>query len=615
MNQDKTTQLGTSSLQSLAACPERYEIKALIGQGGMGMVFCAHDKELLRDVAIKVLLFEGSREEESQQRFLREARTLDTLQHHPNIVNIYSSGLNAQGNPYHVMEYLEGSSLSKELAAGPLDAKRFYELFRQVLSGLAYAHERKVVHRDLKPSNIMHCKDADGSDLYKIIDFGIARIDQPTDQESKNLTRTNAILGSPLYASPEQCRGDKVDHLSDIYSIGCIMFECIRGTPPFLGETSFETMYKHMTEESVRLDLGSKAKSSIRLASLIERCLQKKAENRPQTVSEISAELNQIFAENTGKLDLFSPGKKTRKPNKTLVVYSIVSAFALITFSTIGLGLLRAQNNASTKEFTQKLSEQGKVSSLIERTRSKLDKWNGFSPSAATTLQREHFLNDLFALGRLYLKSDLKKDHEEAEKLYSRGLTFCNASDYSSRSGMIACLVLRAKAKWKLGRFAESEADFNSALKIAKSDQKFHEHFIDIMLERPLLFIHTARYADAFNDYMIAVHSFEDQRKDTSVLAVPEELTRFNQTLDPLGNDRVSMTATMAEELRKMKPATDQEASDMVILANRLALSLWKIKERKDSRLTLQLSESLLDKISGNAKLRKDVMELHKTIK
>ena len=106
-----------------------------------------------------------------------------------------------------------------------------------MISGLELAHKQQIVHRDLKPSNIMHCKTGDGSAIYKIIDFGIARIDMSPEREARALTRTDAILGSPTYMSPEQCRGERGDYRCDVYSLGCIMYECVSGKPPFQGET------------------------------------------------------------------------------------------------------------------------------------------------------------------------------------------------------------------------------------------------------------------------------------------------------------------------------------------------------------------------------------------
>ncbi len=244
-----TVKLDAGSLQSQAGCPDRYEIKSVIGHGGMGIVFQAVDRELGRDVAIKVLLFDGSRDEESQERFLREAKVLAVL-NHPNIVRIFSSGLNDKGNPYHVMEFLKGRSLSADLAEKKMNATQFFSIFTQLMDGMEEAHRNGIVHRDLKPSNIMHCQDADGRDLYKIIDFGIARIQEAGAAAvtgGHTLTRTDAILGSPLYMSPQQCRGERGDERSDIYSIGCIMYECIAGEPPFKGESAFETMYMHMS--------------------------------------------------------------------------------------------------------------------------------------------------------------------------------------------------------------------------------------------------------------------------------------------------------------------------------------------------------------------------------
>jgi serine/threonine protein kinase len=292
--QDQTIRTTEDSIQSLAGLPARYQTRGIIGQGGMGMVFRAQDLQLGRDVAIKVLLFEGARESRLQERFTREAKMMASLDH-PNIVKLLSWGVNETSNPYQVMELLEGETLAREIGGGKrLGPERFQAVFCGVLAGLEYAHASGIVHRDIKPSNIMICQVQDEI-CPKILDFGIARMQACGEEGEANLTQTGHLLGSPAYMSPEQCKSGKVDHLSDIYSLACVMYEALTGNPPHQAESAMEIMYKHMTATPASLEALATGQGARRLGRLIDRCLDKDPQARPQSASEIRDELNQVF--------------------------------------------------------------------------------------------------------------------------------------------------------------------------------------------------------------------------------------------------------------------------------------------------------------------------------
>ncbi len=602
---DNTTKLSISSANSLAAVPPRYEIKSLVGQGGMGMVFQAYDISLQRDVAVKVLLFEGSRETELQQRFLREARALDALQNHPNIVNIYSSGLNSQGNPYHVMEFLEGQTLSQDLQNGALSATQFFAIFAQIIDGLQFAHNANIVHRDLKPSNIMHCRDNNGNDVYKIIDFGIARFDTATEGDvakTSTLTRTNSIMGSPAYCSPEQCRGEKASYPSDIYSLGCIMFECISGSVPFRGETALETMYMHMTGKVLRLDGLTKTEQSKRLAELVDRCLRKEPGDRPQSLDEIKKELKQIHADGVDKLDLFSKTGKLPRKN-ALLKFIVVPPAAVLASAPVYLSQ-QGHKNSSAEVLPTKVSAQQRLSAKIKRMNAKLACWKNVSKTTDAT-QRKHYVSDLFAVGRCLLQSTDPADIRSAEQLFTNAISSCELDDAELQKRKISSFVYRAKARWKLNEFAESSADFNTALTLnSQRGVRQEEAFVDIVLERALLEIHLRQYADAYKDFDIAVQSFGKGRHKVGVLVMPSQLTRFNQTLDPLGDDRCKMIGNIADELLTMQARNSHEASDMLALANYVALTLSRINEVTKARTVLNFSNKLIRFVPDKAKQR-----------
>lgn len=210
----ETKHVKTPNIQDL-------EILGSIGSGGMASVFKARQANLDRIVAVKILSKSTLTDEKGRERFRREARVCASL-NHPNIVKILSFGITEADEPYLVMEHLEGKVLTDEINNhAPLTFRRFQSLFIPLLSALQEAHKAGIVHRDVKPANIMICSE-DGVETIKLLDFGIAKIFQ--DETAQNLTRTGAVVGSPSFMSPEQCKGESsIDGRSDIYSISCIM--------------------------------------------------------------------------------------------------------------------------------------------------------------------------------------------------------------------------------------------------------------------------------------------------------------------------------------------------------------------------------------------------------
>lgn len=222
---------------------EKYRIDGVIGRGGMGTVFRGEDLDLKRNVAVKVLHAAFSRNEIITRRFEREARSAAGLSH-PNIVQVHDSGETPDGLRYLVMELLEGQEL-KAILGEPMPPKVALERAYQILSGLAYAHSQGIVHRDLKPENVFVTKDYSGDEIIKLVDFGVAKIvdpsadnnpstdsSQPSREDTVALTQAGLIFGTPTYMSPEQATGTPVDARSDLYSFGVILFEMLSGRPP-----------------------------------------------------------------------------------------------------------------------------------------------------------------------------------------------------------------------------------------------------------------------------------------------------------------------------------------------------------------------------------------------
>lgn len=227
----------------------RYKMLSVVGQGGMSTVYKAQHTYMDRVVAVKLLHSHLVSDPISVQRFQQEAKAAASLTH-PNVITVYDFGVTEEGLAFLVMDYLEGPSLGDLLdRSGPVPADEALDIFRQVLKGLCHAHRKGVVHRDLKPRNLVLAVDEDGTVQVKIVDFGIAKVIPQDGGESQHLTQTGEVFGSPIYMSPEQCSGQPLDVRSDVYSLGCVMFEVLTGVPPFLGKNAVETMSMHVNDD------------------------------------------------------------------------------------------------------------------------------------------------------------------------------------------------------------------------------------------------------------------------------------------------------------------------------------------------------------------------------
>jgi len=264
----------------------KFQILSLLGQGGMGAVFRARHLMLDKDIALKT--FRSNRTSpRAIERFHREVRAVAKIDH-PNIIQVYDSGLTESNQPYYTMELLIGLPLDEKLkSAGAMSLDQAITVFTQVAEGLRSAHNSGIVHRDLKPANIFLSDQAGNKSVAKVVDFGIAKL-ADNSQDSQFLTAAGTVFGSPLYMSPEQCSGDEVDKRSDIYSFGCTLFEALTGRPPLVGKNAFETMIMHQT---VKPDTLSEAAPDANFPPLLEsfvaRLLHKDPVYRPASFDEI----------------------------------------------------------------------------------------------------------------------------------------------------------------------------------------------------------------------------------------------------------------------------------------------------------------------------------------
>lgn len=325
----------------------RIEIIRLLGRGAMGSVFQGRHTDMDRLVAVKVLA--KITDEDAIVRFKREAQHTSLL-NHPNIVKTLSFGVSEEQLPYLVLEYLQGHSLAEELKEhGRFSFERFRDVFLPILSALDMAHQQKIIHRDIKPANIMICTDPSGYRVPKLVDFGIAK-EYGQNENAQALTKSGALLGSPMYMSPEQCQGKALDGRSDLYSLACVMYESLCGETPFSGESSLEIMQKHCLESPPTVsDLSRKIDIKKELAKITLSGLAKDPANRPQTAAVFAKELTAVLEKITlDRVPQFKDGRK-RVDRKSIAILSFVFvAFGVLALSSISGVHRNAQSLEST---------------------------------------------------------------------------------------------------------------------------------------------------------------------------------------------------------------------------------------------------------------------------
>jgi serine/threonine-protein kinase len=290
-----------------------YTILKKLGEGGMGAVYLAQHTRIGSRVAIKVLLPRHSDNHEVVTRFFNEARATAQIKH-PGLIDVYDFGELPDGSAYLVMQWLEGESLATRIDRGPLEPTLLAEIGRQLCAAVGAAHAHGIIHRDLKPDNVFLVPDAELPHglRIKVLDFGIAKLTNVKTSTVK--THSQMLLGSPAYMSPEQCRGaGAVDHRTDLYAIGCILYEMACGHPPFVYEGVGETINAHICETPTQ-PAALAPDLTAELNEIIVRCLAKRPEDRHANADE----LMQALAAHTGSLRLgpLRPKRKTAAPTE-----------------------------------------------------------------------------------------------------------------------------------------------------------------------------------------------------------------------------------------------------------------------------------------------------------
>jgi tRNA A-37 threonylcarbamoyl transferase component Bud32 len=315
----------------------RYELVSTLGSGGMAVVFLARDRVLDRDVAVKVLREQHATDPVFLARFTREASHAARLSH-PGLVTIFDSGID-QGTAFIVMEAVRGRTLREVLATeGPLDVGRAVAIAADVCGVLEVAHRAGVVHRDIKPGNVLICEDG----RTRVFDFGIARTDG-----SDALTQTATVIGTAAYISPEQAAGAPAGPQSDLYALGCVLWEMLTGSPPFSAETPVALLYQHVNDDLASLS-AQRPHVSSELDAVVRRLLAKDPAGRPATAALARQDLLAALRPAGGDTRVrpaVPPADVARRRARPLARWAAIGAGVLAASLALGLGLARQQQN------------------------------------------------------------------------------------------------------------------------------------------------------------------------------------------------------------------------------------------------------------------------------
>ncbi|MFZ0198684.1 MAG: protein kinase [Candidatus Sulfotelmatobacter sp.] len=328
-----------------------YRIVEKIGAGAMGEVFRARDERLGRDVALKLIRPASSTNPDHVRRFELEARAAAAL-NHPNIVAVYDVGLD-DGSPYIVCELLEGKTLRTRIAAGGLPVRQALDYSLQIVQGLIAAHDRRIIHRDLKPENLFVITDG----RVKILDFGVAKLQSTAEESDRTveelttITKSGSVVGTVAYMAPEQLRGKTVDHRSDIFSFGAILYEMLAGRRAFRGETEVDTITAILREDPPQIGL-ERSGIPVPFEQIVRHCLEKEPENRFQSARDLAFALETLAAGSGGRANLKGPPKLKAK----LLPWAVA---AVLLVATLWLAARQARQVSSSPMYRRLTFDEG----------------------------------------------------------------------------------------------------------------------------------------------------------------------------------------------------------------------------------------------------------------
>lgn len=324
----------------------RYRIESILGEGGMGIVYRAVHVELDKRVAVKMLRADMANDETVAKRFVQEAKALSRIVH-AHIVEVFDFGRTEDGLAYFVMEYLEGRSLREALRENDLSAREILRVARAMAEGLGAAHAAGIIHRDLKPDNVQLVQRDDDRCYVKILDFGVAKV-----AGVSRLTRNGAVFGTPHYMSPEQAQGHPVDHRSDIYSYGIILYELFTGRLPFDADTFVRVISQQIFEPPPPIELQPDRAELGAFAPIILRCLEKDVADRYGSFEEVSEALDELSSKR-------APAWKS--PRLLLPAAAAIALLAMLTVMA-----LRKSDDGGASGFVDEPARSALIDQLTE---------------------------------------------------------------------------------------------------------------------------------------------------------------------------------------------------------------------------------------------------------
>jgi serine/threonine protein kinase/Tfp pilus assembly protein PilF len=422
---------------------ERWEIVERLGVGGMSAVYKARHRLTGKICAIKVLLPEHKVRSQSLKRFEVEAKAISKLDH-AHIVHLSDCGTTSDGHLFIVMDFADGISLADLLVNETrLDGSRALKIFQQISDALAHAHRRGIIHRDLKPSNIMLVTGQDFPDFVKVVDFGIAKVvhPDPDSGESLSATATGEVFGSPLYMSPEQYRGKQLDNRSDIYSMGCLMYETLTGNPPFIGDNPLDTLYKHVSEQPKPFNFpGSNDAVMKQMEGVVLNCLAKEPDQRYESMDALKADLDRV-AQKEPVARKNRPGDQNGFRNSSWTKVSLAVAAAILAGIATAV-VINTPNANIPSQHSQKTAEVDYNGKTLAQLNEEIEE----QPSAALYLER----------GKFY--SNIKDQRPNAIADYTQAI--------SLNPNLREAYRERSDAHLMLNQFSEALSDINHAIKL-----------------------------------------------------------------------------------------------------------------------------------------------------
>lgn len=495
----------------------RYKILSKVGRGGMSIVYKGQHLLMDRIVAIKMLHADLISDPTTISRFQQEARAVSALTH-PNVILVFDFGLSSQGLPYLVMDYLQGESLSDIIKQQKhLPVKRCIEIFTQACDALTHAHHKGIIHRDIKPANIMLTVDEEGHEIVKVVDFGIAKMLPRDGEEAIKLTQTGEIFGTPLYMSPEQIMGRPLDVRSDIYSLGCVLYESLTGRPPCLGNNAVDTMNKHLAQEPPHFaDVLVDEDIPEAIEAVVWKALAKDPNNRYQTMSDLKQDL-QIAGGVTDWRD--SAGKAPtlkatgwQVPVNRKQLYAGIGAGVLAGILLIGWAMLSPQGpfqqNLASKRWEELTDESEKAVQAYDFPKAIRATELAVGEAKKLGLSNDKLGDSLHDLGCLYR---LTEDYRKAEKALFDSQQIRERLNGPDSPEVADCLDNRGAIYRKQGKYKEAEDFFNRSLAIKMKDGNTSDESTAVTLNS-LGMLHSAsgKYAQAEDEYSKALRIRED---------------------------------------------------------------------------------------------------------